>query len=73
MGIWIRSQDGTTLTFCRTVKAWQGGRIVNSLGKDYIHLGDYETVDRAREVIAIIANFTETHSNDSTVFQMPLN
>lgn len=73
MGIWIRSQDKTTLTFCRTVKAWQGGRIVNSLGKDYIHLGDYETLDRAKEVLAIIANFVESNSNDRTVFQMPLN
>ena len=64
MGIWIRSQDKTTLTFCRTV---------NSLGKDYIHLGDYETLDRAQEVLAIIADFVECKSNDSTVFQMPLN
>ena len=26
-GIWIRSQDGTTLTLCKTVKAWESGRI----------------------------------------------
>ncbi|MDA3732352.1 hypothetical protein PBV87_12725 [Niameybacter massiliensis] len=72
-GIWIRSQDGTTLTLCKTVKAWESGRIVNNYGKDYVHLGDYGTKERAKEVMAIIANFIQNKTKDDEVFQMPLN
>ncbi|MEG0907021.1 MAG: hypothetical protein RSF87_12455 [Cellulosilyticaceae bacterium] len=72
MGIWIRSQDGTTVTRCRTVRAWENGRIVNNLGKDYVHIGDYGTRERAKEVLAIIVHHI-VNSDPKEVFQMPLN
>ena len=38
-----------------------------------MHLGDYGTKERAKEVMAIIANFIQNKTKDDEVFQMPLN
>ena len=71
MGIWVRSQDKTGITFCKTVRVWENGRIVNSIGKEYIHLADYGSKERAKEVLDILACHIASGSKE--VFEMPLN
>lgn len=68
MGIWIRSQDGAALSYCKTITAWKNGRVVNTLGKEYIHLGDYGS-ERAKEVILDIARHIMTGTVE--VYEMP--
>lgn len=69
MGIWVRTQDKTAVTYCRTIKVWESGRVVNALGKEYIHLGDYGSKDKGQKVLDLI----ETHiaSGCNGIFQMP--
>lgn len=71
-GFWIKSQDGTTLTYCKTLKVWESGRIVNHLGKEYVHIGEYGSKERAKEVLEQAMKYILS-SNENNVFQMPLN
>nr|WP_303243732.1 hypothetical protein [uncultured Cellulosilyticum sp.] len=69
MGIWIKSQDKTIVTHCRSIKVWESGRVVNALGREYIHLGDYATKERGIEVLGLIAKHIESGSDE--IFEMP--
>lgn len=68
-GLWVRSQDGSTLVFVRTFEVWESGRIVARFGRDYKHLGDYDNKEKAQCVIDDIEDFINTSTNK--VYQMP--
>ncbi len=69
MGVWVSSQDRSVITYCKTVKAWKSGRIVNNIGKDYVHLGDYSS-ERAKEILVALGHHLNNASGE--IFQMPL-
>lgn len=71
-GIWIRSQDEKTLAYCHRLAIV--GRIIQNLATtgiedDYDIMGEYETPQRAIQVLNDIQNQICTMTN--TVYQMP--
>lgn len=78
MTIWIRSQDKTSLTDCKTIGAitqLNGGYHVHAnyiyFGEteNYDYLGKYSTKEKAVKALDMIQEHIAKHSNN--VFEMP--
>lgn len=74
MGIWIRSQDKTSLAECKTIDIVK--RVndeyhihANFMDFDYVFLGEYSSKEKAFAVLDMIQKHIATRSNN--VFQMP--
>lgn len=77
MTIWIRSQDKTNLTECKTIDALNRFNEFNIVAnyidfgevENYDNLGQYSSKRKQIKVLDMIQKHVETYSNK--VFQMP--
>lgn len=77
MGIWIRSQDKTSLIECKTIDVLNRFNefhiVANYIDfgevENYDDLGQYSSKRKQIKVLDMIQNHVETYSNK--VFQMP--